>query len=81
MNTTDATARHAQSFIECVRTRTRPFADVEVGHRSTTVPLLGNIAYDTGKKLHWDAAKEDFVGEPEASRRLGRQARPPWNLI
>jgi predicted dehydrogenase len=77
----DATDLHVRNFIECVRSRQTPNADVEIGHRSTIVPHLGNIAYKTGRKLHWDAAKEDFVGEPEASKLLGRQARRPWDLI
>ncbi len=77
----DATDLHCQNFIECVRSRQTPNADIEIGHRSTIVPHLGNIAYKTGKKLVWDAAKEDFVGEIEASKLLGRQARKPWDLI
>ena len=77
----DATNLHVKNFIECVRSRQKPVGDVEIGHRSTTVPHLGNISYRTGKKLRWDAAKEDFKNEPEASRLLGRRARKPWDLI
>jgi len=77
----DSTARHAKNFIECVRTRKRPVADVEIGHRSTIVPHLGNIAFKTGRKLKWDGAKEEIIADPEASKLLGRQARKPWDLI
>jgi hypothetical protein len=77
----DATDLHVRNFIECVRSRERPVCDVEIGHRSTTVAHLGNIAYKTGRKLVWDAGREDFPGEPEANRLLGRQARKPWDLI
>jgi hypothetical protein len=77
----DATDLHAAHFIECVRSRKTPNADVEIGHRSTTVPLLGNIAYKTGRKLMWNAAKEDFVNDAAASKLLGRKARKPWDLI
>ncbi len=80
-NTTDATALHAANFIECVRSRKKPNADAEIGHRSTTVPLIGNIAYKTGRKLRWDAEAEEFRDDPEASRMLGREARKPWDLI
>jgi predicted dehydrogenase len=79
MNTSDATKLHTARFIEAVRTREKPEADVEVGHRSTTVPLLGNIAYDTGRKLHWDAVTEQVTGDADATRRLGRDARSEWN--
>jgi hypothetical protein len=81
MNTTDATRLHAANFIDCVRSRNKPNAEVETGHRSTTVAHLGNIAFKTGKKLHWNSETEDFVDDGEASKLLARQARKPWDLI
>ena len=81
MSAKDATELHAANFVECVRSRRTPNADILIGHLSTIVPHLGNIAYKTGRKLVWDGAKEDFVGEPEASKLLGRRARKPWDLI
>ena len=77
----DATALHTANFIECVRSRRSPLAEVEIGHRSTTVPHLGNIAYKVGRKLTWDATLEDFVGDPQASKLLSRAARQPWDLL
>jgi len=77
----DATAPHAKNFIECVRSRKRPVADVETGHRSTIVAHLGNIAYRSGRKIRWDAAKEEITGDPEAGKLLRRPARKPWDLI
>ena len=79
MNSTDATKLHAARFIECVRSRQRPEADVEVGHRSTTVPLLGNVSFDTGRKIRWDAAAEQVVGDAEAGNLLGRTPRREWS--
>jgi predicted dehydrogenase len=81
MNTTDATKLHAANFIDCVRSRKPPNAEVEIGHRSTTVAHLGNIAFKTGKKLHWNAGAEEFVDDGEASKLLSREPRKPWNLI
>jgi hypothetical protein len=77
----DTTDLHAKNFIDCVRSRQRPTADVEIGHRSTTVAHLGNISYKTRRKLTWDPAKEDFTGDSEASKLLSRKARKPWDLI
>ena len=77
----DATAVHVKNFIDCVRSRNRPAADVEIGHRSTIAAHLGNIAYRTGKQIQWDAAREEIVGQPKASELLGRKARKPWDLI
>ena len=51
---------HAKHFIACVQGKAQTRADVEVGHRATTVGLLGNIAYRTRLKLQWD-------GKPSSS--------------
>ncbi len=72
---------HVKNFIECVRSRKRPAADVEIGHCSSTAAHLGNIAYRTGRKIHWDAATEEIIGDPKASELLWRKARKPWDLI
>jgi predicted dehydrogenase len=77
----DATGLHLKNFIECVRTRHKPVADVEIGHRSTTVPHLGNIAFRAGQKIRWDAEREEIIGDPKAAALLGRPARKPWDLI
>lgn len=81
MSAQDATDLHTKNFIECVRSRQRPNADVEIGHRSTITAHLGNIAYKTGQRLRWDAAQEDFIDAPAASNLLARRARKPWDLI
>jgi hypothetical protein len=67
--------------VECVRSRKPPAADVEIGHRSTTVVHLGNIAFRTGRKIRWDAEKEEIVEDRAASELLGRKARKPWDVI
>lgn len=77
----DSTFLHTQNFIECVRSRNRPVADVEIGHGSSMLPHLGNIACRTGEKISWDAAKEDAINAPESAKLLGREARKPWDLI
>ena len=67
-------------FLTCVRTRQRPFRDIEVAHRTVTVCHLGNIAYRLGRPLKWDHVKEEFVGDDEATRLLDRPKREPWRL-
>ena len=51
----DATDLHVKNFIECVRSRKKPNADVAIGHKASNACHLGNIAYRTGRKLRWDA--------------------------
>jgi len=78
----DTTDLLVKNFLECVKSRQRPIASAEIGHRSTIVPLIGNIAYRTGRKLRWNAEQEAFEGnEPEGTALLGRQHRKPWRLV
>ena len=74
----DATRQHAQAFIEVIRDARKCPCDVATGHASTTVAHLGNIALATGRKLRWDAVREEFPGDAEANRLLGRPWRGPW---
>lgn len=71
---------HHDNFFECIRSRAKPIADVELGHRTTTVCNLGQIAMVLGRKLKWDPAKEEFVGDDMANRLRGRAMRSPWAL-
>ena len=77
----DSTFLHTENFIQCVRTREKPLADVEIGHRSTIAAHLANISYRTGHKLTWDASQEAIVDDAQASMLLGRNARKPWDII
>jgi hypothetical protein len=67
-------------FLHCVRTRERPFRDVEFAHRAATVCHLGNIAYWLNRPLKWDPVKEEFIDDDEANRWLDRPKREPWRL-
>jgi hypothetical protein len=67
-------------FLHCVRTREKPFRDIEIAHRTSTHCHLGNIAYWLNRPLKWDPVKEEIIGDPEASRWLGRTMREPWSL-
>src|SRR5262249_54527173 len=74
----DATGLHVKNFIDCVRSREKPVADIETGHRSTIAPHLGNISIRSGHKLRWDASKEEIVDDREASALLFRPPRKPY---
>jgi predicted dehydrogenase len=71
---------HHTDFINAIRTRARPGADIGVGTRSITVCHLGNIAYELGRPLKWDPARERFVNDPVAERLFSRRMRSPWHL-
>jgi len=65
-------------FLHCVRTRERPFRDIEVAHRTVTVCHLGNIAYWLNRAIKWDPVKEEIIGDAAASRWLDRPRRTPY---
>ena len=67
-------------FLHCVRTRERPFRDIELAHRTATHAHLGNIAYWLKRPIKWDPEKEEIIGDAEASRWLDRPKREPWTL-
>ena len=71
---------HQQDFLACVRSRQRPICDVEVGARSVTVCLLGDLAYWNQRRLKWDPAKEQFIGDKEANTWLNPPKRAPWKV-
>jgi len=67
-------------FVHCVKTRERPFRDIEVAHNAATLCHLGNIAYWLGRELQWDPDKEEILNDPEAARWMDRPRREPYNL-
>ncbi len=67
-------------FIECVKTRERPFRDIEFAAHTMTVCHLGLVAYELQRSLKWDTAKQEFPGDEEANRFLDRARRQPWVL-
>jgi predicted dehydrogenase len=73
-------AAHVGNFLDCVRTRKRPVADVEEGHLTAAMCHLGNIATRRGRSLRWDADKEEFVDDEAANGRLHYEYRQPWTL-
>ena len=74
---------HVGNWLECIKSRKRCTADVEIGHRSTTLCSLVNIVRDIGRvggPLKWDPVAERFTNCKEANRMLSRQRRKGYEL-
>ncbi len=71
---------HMQNWLDCIRSRKLPVADVEIGHRSISVCHLANIARAVGRPLRWDPMHEHFVDDEEANRYLTRPRRKGFEL-
>jgi predicted dehydrogenase len=65
-------------FLQSIRSGRLPVCDIEVGHRSTNVSLLGMISAKLGRSIQWDGEKERIPGDAEADKRLRREYRAPW---
>jgi predicted dehydrogenase len=76
----DGQPAHIKNFLQCLSTRERPVADIEIGHRSTNTCHLGNIAYKLGRKLIWDCESETFKDDREANAMLSREPRRGYEL-
>lgn len=77
----DSGVAHMANFLDCIRSREKPVADLAIGHRTTTVCNLGNIAMLLRRPLTWDPVREMFVGDAQANRMLSRAYRGPWALF
>jgi predicted dehydrogenase len=71
---------HLQDWLDCMRTRKKPRADVEIGHRSVSLCHLTNITMSLKRKLEWDPKKEAFKNDNEANALLTRKARAGYEL-
>jgi predicted dehydrogenase len=65
-------------FLDAIRTGRRPLSDIEEGHRASVCSLLGMISLRLGRSVAWDPDREEFPGDPEASRLLRRAYRAGW---
>ncbi len=71
---------HPGQFIDCIKTRTKTVTPIEIAHRSQTPGHLGYIASVVGRPLKWDAAKQEIIGDEEATKLMSKKFRPPWKV-
>ncbi len=70
---------HKANFVASVKTRTRPNADIEEGHRSLLLVHYANISYRLGgRKLRIDSKTEQILDDSEAMGFFQREYRKPW---
>lgn len=73
-------ANHVRDFLDCIRTRKKTKASIEIGKDIAILSHMGNIAYRTGNKLQWDNNKKEFSNNEEATSLIWPQYRAPWKL-
>lgn len=71
---------HHTDWIEAVRERGRPVADIEVGARTAACCHLMNLAYWHGRALEWNPATWTFPGDDQANAWRDYQRRDGYEL-
>jgi predicted dehydrogenase len=73
---------HVQNFIECIKSRKKPYCDLEtIGHPASVLCHAGNISARVGRKLTLDGVTESFIDDKEANAlRTRPEYRKPWVL-
>jgi predicted dehydrogenase len=71
-------SNHYLDFLQAVKRRSQPIADVETGHRSATVCNLVNIAYELNMPLQWDPQQEKITNHADANWLLSRKMKQEW---
>jgi len=70
---------HLENFVQCVRTRRTPNADIETGHVSTLLVHYATISCRLGgQKIAIDPKTEQVAGNPQAMGLFRREYRKPW---
>ncbi len=71
---------HLADWIDCIKSRRRPRADVEIGHRSITFCHLVNITRELGRTVRWNPETERFIDDDQANALLTRERREGYEL-
>ncbi len=72
---------HVQNFLDCIKNRSNPNADVEILHKSVALVHLGNIAHRVGnRKLQFDPKAERFIDSAEANNLVKRRYRRKYEI-
>lgn len=71
---------HYLDWLECIKTGKKPVCDVEIGHRTSSVCNVANIAYALRRPLEWNPSKEKFKNDKEANALLKPNFREGWKL-
>jgi len=69
---------HHKEWVEACKTGAATTCNFDYSGALTEAVLLGNVAYRTGKKIEWDAAKMRATNCPDANQYIQREYRKGW---
>ena len=76
----NSNVKHWANFLECIKSRQRPAADIEICYKSTVTCLLANISIISKQRVDWDDAN-DRIAQPELRKYMSRPERAPWKIV
>ena len=71
---------HTANWIAAMQSRENPISDVWTHNRMLETCHLANIAIRLGRKLNWDPAKREIIGDEEANTFLSRESRKGYEI-
>ena len=69
-----------RNCLDCVKSRALPAANADIMARAHIACHAAAIAYRLGRKVRFDPAKEEFIGDEEANRMRTRSMREPCTV-
>jgi len=71
---------HVRNFLDCMKSREKPNADIAIAANTAKVAHMGNVAYKVGQKVYWDKTNNQFVDNDKANELAKVSYRKPWKL-
>ena len=71
---------HMQNFVDCIKSRKTPNADIKYASNTAVVANLGNIAYRTGERIEWDHQARRITNVEQANDLLKTAYRDPYKF-
>ncbi len=71
---------HMEDWFQGIKTGKKTIMNIAAGVGVANLTVLGNLSYILGRKLQWDQAKREIVGDEEAWRMMSRPQRHPYHL-
>ena len=73
-------ALHIKNLFNNIRSGEALVADIDSGHKSTTLVQLGNIAHRVGRSLETDPQTGHITGDKEARKLWSREYEKGWEM-
>ena len=71
---------HVGNFLECIKSRELPNADIAIGARVAKMSHLANISCRLQREVRWDNTNSLFINDNEATELSKAYYRAPWIL-